>query len=78
MVRDNLGNLGDAGEFPIAKAIFEDGDFFLKIINSLKPSAFTNKYLSNMIKIFVDRYNETGDLLDYKSMEILIKNVEII
>lgn len=76
MVRDNLGNLGDAGEFPIAKAIFEDGDFFLKIINSLKPSAFTNKYLSNMIKIFVDRYNETGDLLDYKSMEILIKNVE--
>lgn len=76
MIKDNFGNLGNAGEFPIVKAIFEDSEFFLKISSSLKPTAFTNKYLSNMVKIFTDRYKENGDLLDYKSLEILIKNVE--
>ena len=45
MVRDNLGNLGDAGEFPIAKAIkpsatFEIIEKDLTFSSLIKPSPF--------------------------------------
>lgn len=72
----NLGYLGDAGEFPIVKALIENRDFFLKMQNSVNAKSFTNTYLSKLINLFLTKYKDSGEILNYKSLEIIIKALQ--
>ena len=71
--KNTLGFLGTNGQYLIAKALIEDKEFFLKIEKSVNPNVFTDMALQKVIKIFIGRYRENGELLTYKALEMLIK-----
>ena len=71
--KNTLGFLGTNGQYLIAKALIEDKEFFLKIEKSVNPNVFTDMALQKVIKIFINRYRENGELLTYKALEMLIK-----
>ena len=71
--KNTLGFLGTNGQYLIAKALIEDKEFFLKIEKSVNPNVFTDTALQKVIKIFINRYRENGELLTYKALEMLIK-----
>lgn len=71
--KNTLGFLGTNGQYLIAKALIEDKEFFLKIEKSVNPNVFTDTALQKVVKIFINRYRENGELLTYKALEMLIK-----
>ena len=71
--KNTLGFLGTNGQYLIAKALIEDKEFFLKIEKSVNPNVFTDMALQKVVKIFINRYRENGELLTYKALEMLIK-----
>lgn len=71
--KNTLGFLGTNGQYLIAKALIEDKEFFLKIEKSVNPNVFTDTVLQKIIKIYINRYRENGELLSYKALELLIK-----
>lgn len=71
--KNTLGFLGTNGQYLIAKALIEDKEFFLKIEKSVNPNVFTDTALQKIIKIYINRYRENGELLTYKALELLIK-----
>lgn len=71
--KNTLGFLGTNGQYLIAKALIEDKEFFLKIEKSVNPNVFTDTALQKVVKIFINRYRDNGELLTYKALEMLIK-----
>lgn len=71
--KNTLGFIGTNGQYLIAKALIEDKEFFLKIEKSVNPNVFTDTVLQKIIKIYINRYRENGELLSYKALELLIK-----
>lgn len=70
----NLGTLGPNGQYLIAKQLIENKEFFLKIEKSVNPNVFTDISLQKLMKIFISRYRDSGELLSYKGLELLIRS----
>lgn len=70
---NDFGFLGTNGQYIIAKLLIENKDFFLKIEKSVNPNVFTDSTLQKIVKVFINRYKDSGELLSYKGIEMLIK-----
>lgn len=70
---NDLGFLGTNGQYTIVKLLIENRDFFLKIERTINPNVFTDLTLQKVVKVFINRYRENGEILNYKGIEMLIK-----